>query len=241
VLSFLLRRLYGVPVTDCNSGIRCVRRRSYQGWKVRSRGMEFASALLIRAASEGARIEEIPVDLRPTPGKRVSHLRTWTDGMRHLLVILAASPILFWRGGVLLTLLSLLLAVPCVRGPRLVFHTYGIWGEHTLVIALIIGFYGTLAMNTALSIYSHSAFQKAPKSMLFLLRVREEGVLFWWLVATMAVTCAGCFYVFLKWRHNDYGNINYITTILFFLYACVVHSTLLFGIFQAHLGLRSRS
>ena len=64
----------------------------------------------------------------------------------------------------------------------------------------------------------------------------SEGVLLCWLMATLLVTFAGCLYVFLAWRIADYHDINYVMTILFFLYFSIIHSSLLFGIFQAHLG-----
>jgi hypothetical protein len=201
--------------------------------------MEFASALLIRAAAAGASIGEVPVQLLPTPGKRVPHLRTWTDGMRHLLVILAGSPNFFWKLGMTLLSLSLALVLPCLSGPRIIFGHYGFWGEHTMVLALLIGFYGALAANVAILLHSRSNFPKAPASLRILLDLRE-GALFWWLVGTLVFTMAGCLFVLFEWEQKGYRNINYVTTILFFLYVAVVHSTLLFGIFQAQLGRRAR-
>jgi len=235
VLSFLLRRLFSVPISDCNSGIRCVRREAYQRWKIRSRGMEFASALLIKAALAGAKISEVPVELKRGATHRVPHLRTWTDGMRHLLVILAASPNFFWRLGALLLVLSLALAVPCIHGPRIIFGGIGFFGEHTLVMALLIGFYGALSANLALLLHSRSGFRSMPRTLRFLLEMRE-GVLFWWLVTTLAVTMGGFFYIFLQWKNAQYRDIDYVKMILFFLYLSIVHTSLLFGIFQAHLG-----
>ena len=57
--------------------------------------MEFASELLIKALKAGARTVEISSGLRPGPEGRVAHLRTWRDGMRHLLFILSEKPRLF--------------------------------------------------------------------------------------------------------------------------------------------------
>lgn len=235
VLTFLLRRLFGVPISDCNSGIRCVRREAYKEWKIRSRGMEFASALLIKASLSGAKIYELPVELRKGATHRVPHLRTWTDGMRHLLVILAASPNFFWRLGVLLLALSLALAIPCIHGPRIIFGTVGFFGEHTLVMALLIGFYGALSANLALLLHSRSGYRDVPRTLRALLEM-SEGVLFWWLLVTLMVTMGGFVYIFLQWKNAQFHDIDYVKMILFFLYLAIVHTSLLFGIFQAHLG-----
>lgn len=240
VLSFLLRLLYGVPVTDCNSGIRCVRAASYRAWRVRSRGMEFASALLIRAAASGARISETPVELLPSKGKRVPHLRTWTDGMRHLLVILAGSPSFFWHLACLLLPLSLALAVPCLWGPRIVLGRFGFWGEHTLVVATLLGFYGALSADLALLLHSRGAYRHVPAPLAALLRI-SEGALFWGLVATLAVSLGGCAYVALQWSHRGYRDIDFVALILFFLYLTITHTTLLFGLFQAQLNRRTEA
>ena len=51
--------------------------------------MEFASELLIKALKARARIVEISSGLNRGPEGREAHLRTWRDGMRHLLFILS--------------------------------------------------------------------------------------------------------------------------------------------------------
>ena len=92
ILSLLIRGIYGLPVSDCNSGIRCFRKDVFLQWGIRGDGMEFASMTLIRAAIAGVRFAEIPVTLKRVTSPRISHLRPWKDGLRHLQVILAHAP-----------------------------------------------------------------------------------------------------------------------------------------------------
>src|SRR6516164_7153400 len=99
VLSLLIRKLYKLPISDCNSGIRSLKRDSYAKWNLSVKGMEFASAMLILAAICGAKVTEVPLVLRRGPQGRVPHLKRWRDGMRHLLTILAGVPNAFWYPG----------------------------------------------------------------------------------------------------------------------------------------------
>src|SRR6185369_5541224 len=92
VLTTLINTFFGGKIRDCNSGFRCMRKEAYDGWKVHASGMEFASELLIKAKKNRARIVEMTSGLRRSSPDRVAHLRTWRDGMRHLLFILSEKP-----------------------------------------------------------------------------------------------------------------------------------------------------
>ncbi len=88
VLSFLIRWLFGAPVSDCNSGMRAIRVSVYEGLEVRSPGMEFASELLIRAFERKVRYAEVPISFRKDLRNKPPHLKRWRDGWRHLRFIL---------------------------------------------------------------------------------------------------------------------------------------------------------
>lgn len=95
VLTKLINVLFRGKLSDCNSGFRVMKKSSYESWNVSSGGMEFASELLIKALKHKAKIIEIPAGLRPDKRSRAPYLKTWRDGMRHLLFILSESPKLF--------------------------------------------------------------------------------------------------------------------------------------------------
>ncbi len=114
LISFLLRRAgSGAGVRDSQSGYRAFRTETIRGLDLKATGMEFASEMLIRAGHEGLRITETPIGYRRRTGD--SKLRTFTDGWRHLQLILLLAPqlLLFWPGvfmvgsGVTLSVLSL--------------------------------------------------------------------------------------------------------------------------------------
>jgi glycosyltransferase involved in cell wall biosynthesis len=107
LLSWLGRRLFGVRLRDMHCGLRGFVTERVRDLELRSTGMEWASEVIITAASRGLRIGEVPVPLRPDGRDGPSHLRTWSDGWRHLRLMLLLSPrwlflhpgaALFWIG-----------------------------------------------------------------------------------------------------------------------------------------------
>lgn len=57
-----------------------------------SSGMEFASEMVIQASRAGLVIAEYPVTLSPDLRSRPPHLRSWSDGFRHLKILLKWGP-----------------------------------------------------------------------------------------------------------------------------------------------------
>jgi glycosyltransferase involved in cell wall biosynthesis len=238
VLSFLIRVLYQVEISDCNSGIRCIRKSAYLRWHIRSRGMEFASALLIKAASAGAKIIEVPAMLRVGPKGRVPHLKRWRDGMRHLLVVLAGAPWLFWRLGLMLLSMSLIFGLPCFFGPIKVTENTGIFGPHTFAISTIVGFYGALFFNIGLSTYANlSSKRKKPKLCSILVNLPED-ILFFLLVAFACFFGSGLCFLLWRWHLVDYQGLNYTRWAQSLIYLTVIPTTLVVGIFNVHLEKR---
>lgn len=107
VLTFLIRDLFSLGITDCNSGMRLLHRDEYARLKMVSPGMEFASEMLVKLGLLRVPVCEIPIDLHPDRRGRPPHLRRWRDGWRHLRFILMFAPdrlfsrpglVAFWVG-----------------------------------------------------------------------------------------------------------------------------------------------
>ena len=92
VLSRLGRLLYGVNCSDFHCGLRAFRRASILSLNLKTKGMEFASEMVVKAALKGLKIDEVPTRLSPAGRSRPPHLRTWRDGWRHLRFLLCLSP-----------------------------------------------------------------------------------------------------------------------------------------------------
>lgn len=83
-LSGLGRILFGSPIRDFHCGLRGFRVAAIRSLGLNSRGMEFASEMIIRAVQAGLKMSEIPTCLRPDGRSGRPHLRPWKDGWRHL-------------------------------------------------------------------------------------------------------------------------------------------------------------
>lgn len=89
IISFLGRKLYNVPINDFNCGLRGFERNAINQLKFKSKGMEFASEMIIKAQLNGLKLAEVPVKLFPDGRNGASHLRPFRDGFRHLKILFA--------------------------------------------------------------------------------------------------------------------------------------------------------
>jgi hypothetical protein len=220
-------------LTDCNSGFRAFRRDRLPAWGATSPGMEFASELLVNALCAGAKIIEVPVTLRRDRRGRQPHLQTWRDGMRHFLTILARAPWLFLHGGLAIVFLSAILALACAFGPQLVFGTFALFDYHTLIFAMLLGFFGTQVFGTGLLLQLQRP--QPPGWLAERLLNLHEGVLFWLLAGLgMSVSC-GVGFVVWSWIWRNFANISYLKFTLFLAYGATVVGSLGMSLFYTHL------
>lgn len=105
VLSGLGRLFFASPVTDFHCGLRAFRKKAIIDLNLKTKGMEFASEMVIKAQLKKLKIGEIPITLRCDRRSGTPHLRSFRDGWRHLRFMLLYSPKwLFVMPGLLLFL-----------------------------------------------------------------------------------------------------------------------------------------
>jgi glycosyltransferase involved in cell wall biosynthesis len=92
VLSGLGRLFFQIPIKDFHCGLRGFRTDRIRDLNLTSTGMEFASEMVVKAQLNGLKISEVPTKLKKDGRSRPPHLRSWRDGWRHLIFLLAASP-----------------------------------------------------------------------------------------------------------------------------------------------------
>lgn len=97
VLTFLIKLIYKIPTSDCNSGMRIVKRSFYKKLNMRNSGMEWASELLLKTAIKNGKYLEVPISFKKDQRGKSPHLSTWADGWRHLksIVLLKTSSLHF--------------------------------------------------------------------------------------------------------------------------------------------------
>jgi glycosyltransferase involved in cell wall biosynthesis len=92
VLSRLGRTLFRSPIGDFHCGMRAFSRDAYERLGLRTTGMEFASEMVVKASLLKQKIVEVPTTLQKDGRSRPPHLKTWSDGWRHLRFLLMYSP-----------------------------------------------------------------------------------------------------------------------------------------------------
>ncbi|HEY3516841.1 MAG TPA: glycosyltransferase family 2 protein [Gammaproteobacteria bacterium] len=105
VLSGIGRLFFKAPVGDFHCGLRGFDRKAISGLGLESRGMEFASEMVVKATLRQKAIAEVPTTLQPDGRSRQPHLRSWRDGWRHLRFLMLFCPrwLFFYPGLLLLT------------------------------------------------------------------------------------------------------------------------------------------
>lgn len=206
VLTTLINLLFRGRLSDCNSGFRCLRKSAYETWGIRANGMEFASELLIKALKRRAKTVEIKSGLRRGPEGRVAHLRTWRDGMRHLLFILSERPRLFESGGLLLVVLSSVLqGLAMLLGPT-EFAGFNVFDMHSKALLLLAGITGM-----QLYVFSCMLFlreRERPGALTAGLIGIEEAPLFFLLLSILVLEILLVGGVVLNWFLNNFANLD---------------------------------
>lgn len=118
VLSGIARIFFKSDIGDFHCGLRGFRKSSILSLNLQTTGMEFASEMVVKAAMRELKIAEVPTVLHPDGRSRPPHLRTWSDGWRHLKFLLLYSPKwLFFYPGIIMILLGALVSLPLLFGP----------------------------------------------------------------------------------------------------------------------------
>jgi len=118
VLTRVLNRFFAIHISDCNCGMRAMTKQAFEEMKLHSEGMEFASEMLIKAGILKQSIKEVPITLYKDKRGRPPHLRTWSDGWRHLRFMMLYAPkhTFIWPGLAFL-LAGLLPLIALAAGP----------------------------------------------------------------------------------------------------------------------------
>jgi glycosyltransferase involved in cell wall biosynthesis len=233
VLTGLINLLFKGKLSDCNSGFRCLKKTAYETWDIRASGMEFASELLIKALKKKASTVEIVSGLRPAPVERTPHLRTWRDGMRHLLFILSERPRMFELVGLLLIVVATLLqGIAGVTGP-INLAGLNIFGIHSQVLLLLSAVMGTQIYMLSAAMFLQKS--EEPRAVTRRLIEMNEGSLFFLLVALLGGISLVIGWLVLQWIRANFAGLDYAHTLVVWLHFLAVPSMIAFGMLGVHI------
>lgn len=209
VLTWILNRLFGTRISDCNCGMRCIERSTFFTLGVVSPGMEFASEMIVKAAVMGVQISEVPIDFYKDRRDRRPHLRPFSDGWRHLRLLLWHAPDqMMTLPGLIMLALGLLLVFSQLRGPvSLGFTSLDI---HYMILGVTLSLVGTSA--TSLGLVVGATMPAGRVRLLSLLTPFHR----WYSFDTAAILAgflfvAGCAidgFVLAYWLYHDRGELT---------------------------------
>jgi glycosyltransferase involved in cell wall biosynthesis len=214
ILTGILNVLFRSGLSDAHCGMRAFTKKAFERLNPNSRGMEFASEMLIKASLLDQRRTEVPITLHPDGRGRPPHLRPFRDGWRHLRYLMMLSPVgLFLFPGALLlaagiAIFTLLLSVPAGR----VFMLGGLWvGDHWLPLAMASVSTGHLSLVFAMAatlVGIQSGYRQPTRTLRWLYWASTlEHMLF---AAGVFATCGALLLIDVaaSWAARDFGQLG---------------------------------
>ena len=195
---------------------------------------KIVNKLLIKALKNKAKILEIKGGLRCDKRTRQPHLKTWRDGMRHLLFILSEAPKFFeWLGfsflsfSILGELLSILFGA--VQIGDVVFFDY-----HSKLVFFVCMIFGMESWIFSSSLFIFKNDDHPTKVTTYLMKLREENLFFLCLVIFLFVFLSGI-WIFLYWKSKNFHGIHLVNPMVDFLYFVTVLFLFCVGLLQIHI------
>lgn len=93
VLSYLGRKRFHTFIYDFHCGLRGFSTNAIRSLHLQCTGMEFATEMIAGFANGKHKIKELPINFRCDKRKGASHIRTFSDGVRHLYFIVCKKPL----------------------------------------------------------------------------------------------------------------------------------------------------
>lgn len=209
IISGQVRLFFKVPIHDVLCGARALSRTTYEKLDLHTRGMEFATEMIIKAAKTKLIIKEIPIKYSPRLG--TSKLKSFSDGWRYVRYHLLYAPlILFMLPGLALFALGAISMLILYFGHlslfNIEFYTHPMFlSAICMVLGYQLVFFGGFAKMY--SIVHLGDTNKTIQSLLKHLTIEKAGL------AGIALTLIGGFiyiYIFTSWVQSGFGSLDQI-------------------------------
>jgi hypothetical protein len=211
VLSFVGRLFFRSAIGDFHCGLRGFRRDSAIALGLQSTGMEFASEMVVKATLAKQKITEVPTPLAKDGRSGKPHLRSFSDGWRHLRFLLLFSPRwLFFIPGLVLLLVGLGLGAAVATGP---VQIGGVSFDVDTLVAcgacVDIGFQAILFwLFTQVYAGAEGFLPTEPKVQALLGKLSlERGLILGTLIGIAGLV--GLIFSLTYWQSHAFGHLNY--------------------------------
>jgi hypothetical protein len=224
--------------------LRGFSKEAYNRMELTTTGMEFASEMIVKAHLLNFKIVEIPTILYKDGRSRKPHLRTWSDGWRHLRFLLLYSPKwLFLIPGIVLMTIGLVLSTALIIAPieigniTLDVHTL-LYATSTLLIGFqFVVFYG---LTKVYAVTQNLLPRSNRYDSLFEYINLERGLILGILMVLAGIGLS--FYGLSLWSNTHYGMLEVRSTLRTIIPAVTVIilgvQIILFSFFFSILGLK---
>ena len=244
VLSFIGRLFFKINIGDFHCGLRGFSKKAYETMNLKTSGMEFASEMVVKTKLNNLSIAEVPTKLHKDGRTRAPHLKTWSDGWRHLRFLMLYAPNwLFLYPGILLALIGLLMSIILVINPiefsnfTLDIHTLLYTSAFFLVGIQFIIFYG---LTKVFAVENELLPKSNRYNKLFKFINLEKGLIFGFILLIIGVFLS--FKGLATWEDTDFGHLDKSTTLRIIIPAITTLQlgiqTILFSFFFSVLGLK---
>lgn len=245
VLSFLGRLFFKIDIGDFHCGLRGFSKEAYNRMGLKTTGMEFASEMIVKSKLNNLSIVEVPTILYPDGRTRKPHLKTWSDGWRHLRFLLLYSPNwLFLLPGILMMLIGFLASILLIlepltiKGVRFDIHTLMYSSSLVLIGFQFLVFY---AMTKIFAVENGLLPKSTRYDTLFKYINLEKGLIIGVLIVIFG------FVLSLKglsiWKATDFGALQPTDTLRWIIPAVFTIllgiQIVLFSLFFSILGLKN--
>jgi glycosyltransferase involved in cell wall biosynthesis len=208
VLTGILNLFFDLKTSDAHSGMRAFTREAYQRMGCRTKGMEFASEIVINATKAGLNVGEVPITYHPRIGE--SKLRSMRDGWRHLRFMLLLCPkYLFVIPGIVMLLLGVLGQIALLPGPLpLGFHALDLHFSALFALLSIVG-YQVVLFGVFANTYTRTHRLDQPNRLLNWIErdlTLEHGLILGLGLFLVGLTIDSV--ILVRWLANDLGPLN---------------------------------
>jgi glycosyltransferase involved in cell wall biosynthesis len=243
VLTAIVNLLFQASFSDVNCGMRAFTKSAFLQMQMESTGMEFASEMLVKSSILRLRTTEIPITLHKDGRDRRPHLKTWSDGWRHLKYILLFAPkFIYWIPGIFCLLVGGILAIALNLTPegQPVNFAGFLFNDHWIVVAALLFLIGYEILFTGLLAYlytlTHRVKQRSVKIEKLIRWVSLEKILL--LTALLLISGLALeFSVIKAWISGDFANLNAFRPAITGMALILMSSQTLFsGLFYAVLA-----
>lgn len=228
LLTFMLNLFYGTHISDAHTGLRAFKKSSYLKMDIHSRGMEFASEMIIKAIYFHFRIIEIPIRYFKRRGQ--SKLSPISDGLRHIKYILLYSPTYtFIIPGLFLFLSGFIMSLFLLPGGQKLLGWY--FDIHSMTVGIL---FGNLGMQLILfgifaRVYTYTVLKLPPGplgglilSLFTFSRLLLIGIFLFFI----GITKLG--FISFFWLLSGFGELSKVRDILFAVGLTVISTQIIF-------------